>query len=96
MNEHEFQVQEAALSELLNDPAASITDVTHLINRDKELTDLILARANSAIYGMRRRVTSLREAVVLMGFKNLEDVLRVRNRKALARRKKPAEREMEH
>ena len=82
MNEQELERQ-ATLAGLLNDPGVPITDVIKLIEQDQALTERILAMANSAGIGPRRRVTSLRQAVVLIGFRNIRALIE-RGRRPLA------------
>jgi HD-like signal output (HDOD) protein len=77
MNEQELERQ-TTLSGLLSDPGVPITDVIKLIEQDKELSARILTMANSANYGTRRRVTSLRQATVLIGFRNIRRLIEER------------------
>jgi c-di-GMP-related signal transduction protein len=74
MNEQELERQ-STLEGLLNDPGVPITDVIKLIEQDQALTERILTMANSAGIAPRRRVTSLRQAVVLIGFRNIRRLI---------------------
>ncbi len=58
------------LSQMLRDPAANIRRVVELISTDPVLSAKVLRVVNSAAYG-QLRVTSLQQAVVLLGFNNI-------------------------
>ena len=58
------------LSRMLRDPAANIKRVVELISTDPVLSAKVLRVVNSAAYG-QSRVTSLQQAVVLLGFNNI-------------------------
>lgn len=58
------------LSEMLRDPAANIRRMVELISTDPVLSAKLLRVVNSAAYG-QARVTSLQQAVVLLGFNNI-------------------------
>lgn len=60
------------IMELIKDPATSVKDLEIIIRRDPALTAGILRQANSAYYGYARRIASLREAIVLLGFQATE------------------------
>jgi putative nucleotidyltransferase with HDIG domain len=53
----------------INHPDSSAADIVQIIDRDPAMTAKILKVANSAYYGMVRRVDSLRMAVVILGFR---------------------------
>ncbi len=57
--------------ELSSDPGASASDLERVIATDPVLAAKILTLANSAYFGMPRRLSSLREAVVFLGFKSV-------------------------
>jgi len=57
--------------ELSSDPGASASDLERVIATDPALAARILTLANSAYFGMPRRLSSLREAVVFLGFKSV-------------------------
>ena len=82
MNEQELERQ-TTLSGLLSDPGVPITDVIKLIEQDKELSARILTMANSANYGTRRRVTSLRQATVLIGFRTIRRLIEERRARSI-------------
>lgn len=55
------------LLEVLDDPSAEATKVLEVIGKDPSLTANLLKLCNSAYYGVRRRIGSVREALVLLG-----------------------------
>ena len=56
------------------DPKATATDVERVVGIDQALAGRILALANSSYYGLPRRISSLREAVVFLGFKAIRNL----------------------
>jgi putative nucleotidyltransferase with HDIG domain len=75
------------ISQLVRSDTSSAQDLERLIMTDPALTGNILAVANSAFFGLRETVTSIRQAVVLLGFREIQtlvlgvSVLRMFNRK---------------
>lgn len=61
----------ARLLELLEDPDAAVEQVVGIIEKDPGLTANLLKLCNSAFYGLRREVGSVREALVLLGNQTL-------------------------
>ncbi len=55
----------------LSDPEATVADIEGLLRLDPALTYRLLRIANSAASGVRRRVGSIRDAVVLVGLARL-------------------------
>lgn len=55
------------LLQLLEDPDAPVDQLVGIIEKDPGLTANLLKLSNSAYYGLRRSVGSVREALVLMG-----------------------------
>ena len=56
------------------DPKATAADVEKIVGIDQALAGRILALANSSYYGLPRRISSLREAVVFLGFKAIRNL----------------------
>lgn len=52
----------------------SAQDLAETIRTDQALTLKILRLANSPLFGMPRRITSLREAIVLLGFREVRSM----------------------
>jgi HD-like signal output (HDOD) protein len=61
--------------DLLNNPDSSIQDVVDSIQFDQSITANVLKICNSAYFGFKRRVYSLKEALVLMGFRQLIEII---------------------
>lgn len=57
--------------QLVADPNSSAQDVVDVIQYDQSITVDVLKLCNSAYFGLRRKVHSLREALVLVGFNQL-------------------------
>ena len=60
--------------DLTNDPKATAADLEKIIALDQALAAKILTLANSSYYGLPRRISTLREAVVFLGFKTLRNM----------------------
>lgn len=59
------------LIEMASDDRSSAGDLAQIIERDPSLTTRLLKLANSAIYGSRQSVSSISQAIVLIGFVRL-------------------------
>ncbi len=57
------------LMQMVNDPDTSAADVAKVISRDVGITSKVLRMANSAFYGIPRTITTVQNAVVLLGMK---------------------------
>ncbi|ODA41113.1 HDOD domain-containing protein [Desulfosporosinus sp. BG] len=57
---------------LTKNPATSVKELETVIGQDPALTAGILRQANSAYYGYARRISSLQEAIVMLGFQVLQ------------------------
>lgn len=60
--------------QLTNSSDATANDIAQVLATDQSLTARVLRLANSALFGMPRGVTSLKEAVVLLGLKNIRNL----------------------
>ena len=59
----------------LNDPTSSATDVAASLSRDEGLVLRTLKLANSAAYGMTRHISDISEAIALLGYKNISNIV---------------------
>lgn len=59
---------------LTDDPKSSINDVEDLILKDQALTSKILRLANSTHYGYARRISTISEATILLGFQAIKGI----------------------
>ncbi len=57
---------------LTKQPDADIKDLENIITQDPALAASILRQANSAYYGYARRISSLAEAIVILGFQAIQ------------------------
>ncbi len=62
------------LTHALNDPKTSIRQVTEIIERDIAMSAKVLQLANSAFFGLARRVSSLQSAVSCLGVETIKNV----------------------
>jgi len=60
-------VTQMQLLAALNQPAVSLTEIESLLKRDPSLTYRVLRTVNSAGFGLRRQIQSIREALLLLG-----------------------------
>ena len=58
----------AKLLEISNDETASMEDLSKIVKTDPGISAKVLGIVNSALYGLRRKVTAVSEAVVYLGF----------------------------
>lgn len=59
------------VAQLLNKPDYSVTEVANVIKFDPSITANILKMANSAYFGSRHKISTINDAVVYLGQKNL-------------------------
>ncbi|MGI6252028.1 MAG: HDOD domain-containing protein [Synergistaceae bacterium] len=59
----------------LNDPDSSAQDVATSLSRDEGLVIRTLKLANSAAYGISREISSVAEAIALLGYKNISNIV---------------------
>jgi putative nucleotidyltransferase with HDIG domain len=64
----------ARLAALLEDPRSSAGDFERVIRPDPALTANLLRLANSAYFGLPRRVESVRDAITLLGLRRVFEV----------------------
>lgn len=61
--------------EITADPDSSIDDLMKVISMDQSLTASVLKIANSAFYGVARNVGSLKEALTVLGFAEIQKIV---------------------
>ncbi len=62
------------LMDLLDDPSTSANEINRVMARDPALASKILKLVNSAYYGLPNKVSSLNQAIVILGFKTVKSV----------------------
>jgi putative nucleotidyltransferase with HDIG domain len=60
---------------MLRDPGVELIRVAEVVALDQALAGRVLRLANSAYFGLPRRINSVTEAIVLLGFVNVRNVL---------------------
>lgn len=60
---------------LTDDPKTTITELTDTISNDQVLTAKVLRMANSAYYGYARRIFSINEALIILGFTTIRNIV---------------------
>lgn len=63
------------VSMLLDNDRTSATDLCKVISQDQGIVAKILAVANSPLYGLPRRVSTIEFAVVIIGFEHIKNIL---------------------
>lgn len=62
------------VSELIESPNSSAEDITKVLETDPSLTAKILKLVNSAYYALPKRISSVRQAVVILGFATVKSL----------------------
>ncbi len=60
---------------LLNDGSADLSEFENLLRNDTTLVARMLRVVNSPFYGMARQITSIKEAVLVLGFRSLRGLV---------------------
>lgn len=63
------------VNQLMSDPSSSAADLARLISGDGAMSAKILRVVNSALYGMPAPVTSVNQAIVILGFRALRQLV---------------------
>ncbi|MCP4715307.1 MAG: HDOD domain-containing protein [Deltaproteobacteria bacterium] len=61
--------------ELVNNEDTSVAELGGVIEKDQTITASILKIANSSYYGLRQEVSGLKQAIMVLGFKALRDLV---------------------
>jgi putative nucleotidyltransferase with HDIG domain len=62
---------------LLADPDSSAKELAALLETDQAIATQVLKMANSAFYGMSGRVSSIQHSALVLGYKNLGEIIAV-------------------
>ncbi len=62
------------VTRILDNPRASAKDLSKIINQDQGLVAKVLTIANSPLYGLPRRVSTVEFAVVVLGFDQIKNL----------------------
>lgn len=63
------------LTQLIENPKTSAVTVGDSIRMDPALTSKVLKLVNSAFYGFPRKINTLSQAVVILGFNNIKNII---------------------
>lgn len=63
------------ISSMIRDPNTSVADVAKVIEKDQAITSKVLRLVNSSFFGFTRQVSTIRQAVVLLGFNNIRNTV---------------------
>ncbi|MGE5499486.1 MAG: HDOD domain-containing protein, partial [Syntrophothermus sp.] len=63
------------VTRFLQAPGATTSGLAKIIGKDQGLTTKILSIANSPLYGLQRKVTTLEFAIIVLGFKEISDIV---------------------
>jgi putative nucleotidyltransferase with HDIG domain len=69
--------------ETLNYEGSTIDDLSNIIEKDQTIAARVLKISNSALYGLRHEVTSLHQAILILGFKTIRSLVLSVSTKAL-------------
>lgn len=61
--------------ELTEDPRSTAKDINNVITQDQGLTAKVLRLANSAFYGFPRRISTVTDATILLGFQTIRSIV---------------------
>ncbi|MGR6836528.1 HDOD domain-containing protein [Syntrophomonas erecta] len=61
--------------ELTEDPDSTAQDINNILCQDQGMTAKVLRMANSAFYGFPRRIGTVTDAIVLLGFKTIRSIV---------------------
>ncbi|MCX8118308.1 MAG: HDOD domain-containing protein [Desulfobacterota bacterium] len=61
--------------QLLEDPRTSAQDLVDVLHLDPAITANVLRLCNSAYFGLKKKVHSLKEAIILVGFQPLLEII---------------------
>jgi putative nucleotidyltransferase with HDIG domain len=64
----------AEILQVANNPSASAGDLQVVIGRDPALASKVLKIANSAMFGFSRKIESIQQAVVAIGFRRIRSI----------------------
>lgn len=62
------------LLKLVNSPGSNAQDVQAILGRDQSLTTTVMRLVNSSFYGYAGKITTLQQAVVILGFETIKSV----------------------
>src|SRR3954470_23804320 len=64
----------AKVMQIVSNPMASASDLNEVISVDQALTAKVLRLANSSYYGFPQEITTIAQAVVILGFNTIRNL----------------------
>jgi putative nucleotidyltransferase with HDIG domain len=61
--------------QLTEDPKSTAKDINNVLSQDQTLTAKVLRLANSAFYGFPRRIATVTEATIILGFQTIKSIV---------------------
>ena len=63
------------VTKIIDNPSASAAQLAKIINKDQGLVTKVLSVANSPLYGIPRRVSTIDFAIVILGFNHIKNIV---------------------
>ena len=60
---------------VVNDPDSNVMDLSNIVSKDQGLTAKLLRLCNSAFYGVSRKITTVTDAVSILGFNTVKSIV---------------------
>ena len=65
----------AEIIQVVNDPSTGVAHLKKIVECDPPLSARVLRRANSALYGFRRQISGIQEAIICIGFESVKEFI---------------------
>ena len=63
------------INKVINDPNTSAYDIAAILSEDPAMSVKVLKLSNSAFYGLKREITSIKQAVIIMGIMTVRSLV---------------------
>lgn len=63
------------VSRLLDDPSTTTSDLSEMIGKDQGMSSKVLTIANSPLYGLPRKVSTIDFAIMIIGFQDVKNIV---------------------
>ncbi len=73
--------------DLTDDPDSTAQDINDVLSQDQSMTAKVLKLANSAYYGFPRRIPTVTDATILLGFQTIRSIVMAASMSDLLSRK---------
>ena len=70
-----FPLTVTRVLQMLRDPNVTAEALTEVVKFDQAIATNVLRLCNSSLFGLRRPITNLREAIVYIGLSNLKKII---------------------